>query len=162
MIINWKNLYLFIILMIFFTLDAESQSGKIPPFKIVEHNGNSFTSDSLPTGKPVIIVYFSPDCINCDHLTEEMITHAKELSKASVVMITYLSSDEVTKFVTEYKLDTYSNFHIGTEGDSYFVGKYYDLRQIPFIALYNEEGDLIKAYNKKIRINKLISRLNKL
>lgn len=77
-------------------------------------------------------------------------------------MITYLSKDKVAQFAAEYNLDKYSNLFIGTEGDSYFVGNYYKVGQLPFMALYNKNGDLIKIYDKELSIEDLLIRLKNL
>jgi len=113
-------------------------------------------------GKPIIIVYFSPECEDCQQLTEEILNHANDFAKASIAMITYLSMEEVLQFATKYNLDKYSNIYVGTESNTYFVGRYYNVQQLPFIALYNKKGDLIKIYNGKFSLDDLSKQLKNL
>ena len=47
-----------------------SQSGKIPPFKMIQANGKLFKAQDLPIGKPVVLIYFSPDCEDCHKFIE--------------------------------------------------------------------------------------------
>jgi hypothetical protein len=68
----------------------------------------------------------------------------------------------VKQFISEYHLDKYSNIFIGTEEDSYFVGKYYRVGQLPFMTLYNKNGDLIKIYDKGLSIDDLLIHLRAL
>ena len=113
-------------------------------------------------GKPIIIIYFSPECEDCQQLTKELLNRIKEFNNASIAMITNLSLDKVKQFVTEYHLEKYSNIFPGTEGSSFFVGKYYGIDKLPFMALYNKNGDLIKIYNEEISIEDLLIHLRDL
>lgn len=139
-----------------------SQSHKVPPFHIIQANGRLFRANQLPIGKPIIIIYFSPECEDCQQLTKELINDKDKFEKASVVMITYLSKEKVLQFVLEYKLYKYSNFYIGTEEDTYFVGSYYNVGHLPFIALYNKNGDLKKVYDIGFSKQDLLNRLKDL
>jgi hypothetical protein len=139
-----------------------SQQKKVPPFQIIQPNGKIFLATNLPMGKPIVIIYFSPECEDCQQLTKELLNRINELKNASIAMITYLSKEKVKQFVSDYQLDKYSNIFIGTEEDSYFVSKYYQVGKLPFMALYNKYGDLIKIYNKEIDIEDLLVHLRKL
>jgi thiol-disulfide isomerase/thioredoxin len=135
---------------------THSQSNKVPPFKMIQADGKVFLAGNLPLGKPIVIIYFSPECEDCQQLIKELLNR---INSASIAMITYQPKDKVKQFVSEYQLDKYSNIFIGTEEDSYFVGKYYKVGQLPFMALYNKNGDLIKIYNKEISIEDLLIHL---
>jgi hypothetical protein len=141
---------------------AYSQSNKVPPFRMISTDGKVFRAEDLPLGKPIVIIYFSPDCEECQQFIKELLVRIKELNGASIAMITYLSMDKVKQFVSENKLDKYSNIFTGTEEGSYFVSKYYKIGKLPFIALYNKNGDLIKIYDKEISIEDLLIRLREL
>src|SRR4030042_3276466 len=138
---------------------THSQSNKVPPFKMIQADGKVFLAGNLPLGKPIVIIYFSPECEDCQQLIKELLNRINELKSASIAMIIYQPKDKVKQFVSEYQLDKYSNIFIGTEEDSYFVGKYYKVGQLPFMALYNKNGDLIKTYNKEISIEDLLIHL---
>lgn len=155
--------YLILSAMIFLmSFVSHSQSNKVPPFKMIQSDGKIFLAGNLPMGKPIVIIYFSPECEDCQQLTKELINRIKEFNGASIAMITNLSIDKVKRFVTEYHLDKYSNIFAGTEEDSYFVGNYYKVGQLPFMALYNKNGDLIKIYDKGLSIDDLLIRLRNL
>lgn len=124
-----------------------SQHNKVPPFQMMQANGKVFKATDLPMGKPIIIIYFSPDCEDCQELIQGLLTRINEFKKASIAMITYLPVGSVKRFVTKYDLNKYSNIYIGTEGDYFFVRDYYKIEKFPFMVFYNENGDLIKIYN---------------
>jgi thiol-disulfide isomerase/thioredoxin len=149
--------------MVFTYSKIYAQPGKVPSFKIVESNGKIFKAENLPIGKPLIIIYFSPECDDCQRLTENFLTRINDFKNVAVVMITYLSVESVSQFVARNNLNKYSNIIIGTEGKYLFVKNYYNIEQFPFIALYNSKCYLIKKYySKEINLNDLSDHLKNL
>lgn len=136
-----------------------AQSGKIPPFRMTQANGKLFKAEDLPMEKPIIIIYFSPDCDHCDNLTKELLKQAADFSKASIAMITFLPVQSVSNFVNKYKLNRYSNLYVGTEQTSFFVKNYYRVTEMPFVALYTKNGDLVKSYSRNVSLKDLSNRL---
>ncbi|OFY43706.1 MAG: hypothetical protein A2Z69_01625 [Bacteroidetes bacterium RBG_13_44_24] len=126
-----------------------SQSNKVPPFQMTLHDGKIFRAQNLPLGKHIIIVYFSPECEECHEFTTEMLKHIDDFQSASIAMITYMPLEKVKPYVTDNKLDKYSNIYTGTEGNSLFVAKYYKITQFPFVALYDKNGNLVNKYTSK-------------
>lgn len=141
---------------------APGKTGKIPPFRIMQANGRVFKAEDLPMGKPIIVIYFSPECDHCDHLMKELFKREADFRKASIAMITYLSVEKVAKFVKEYRLDKYPNMYVGTEGTSFFVRNYYNVTDMPFAALYTSNGDFVKSYAKDVVLTDLSGRLHQL
>jgi thiol-disulfide isomerase/thioredoxin len=154
--------FLLSLVMLLMSSLAWSQHNKVPPFQMIQVNGKVFLAGNLPIGEPIVLIYFSPDCEDCQQMTKEILNRIKEFNNASIAMITNLSIDKVKHFVNEFHLDNYANIFTGTEGNSFFVGNYYKVGKLPFIALYNKNGDLIKIYDKEISIEDLIINLKKL
>lgn len=127
---------------------------------MVLSNGKVFKAQDLPFGKPILIIYFSPECEDCQKLTDEILARINDFRNVSIAMITYLPVESVSKFVFKNKLSSYSNIYTGTERPSLFVKNYYNIGLFPFVALYNKNGDLIKKYtSKEISLSDLTSRL---
>lgn len=139
-----------------------AQSGKLPPFRMVQANGKIFKAEDLPIGKPIVIIYFSPDCDHCDELMKELLKRKADLNKASIAMITYLPVEPVSKFVQQYHLNNQSNIYVGTEGSTYFLKNYFKIISMPFMALYTRNGDLVKMYRNEDGLTNLISQLRSL
>ena len=156
-----RNIFVLLVGLIFLlTIDGFSQSGKVPPFKMVQPNGKVFFAANLPIGKPIVIIYFDPGCEDCEQLTKNLVSRIDEFEEISFAMITYLPLESLNRFVTKYNLGQYSNIYIGTEGNSYFVQNYYQIGPMPFMALYNENGDLIKIINVENKLDELSTQLN--
>jgi thiol-disulfide isomerase/thioredoxin len=139
-----------------------SQPNKVPPFQMIQANGKVFLAGNLPMGKPIVLIYFSQECDECRLLTKELLNRIKEFNNASIAMITNLPLEKVKQFVNEYHMEMFSNIFVGTEGNSFFEGKYYKVGKLPFATLYNKEGDLRKLYDKEISLEDLINNLRKL
>ncbi len=149
--------------MFFMYLESYAQTSKVPSFRMIQSNGKIFRAEYLPFGKPIIIIYFSPDCDDCQLLTSEFLARINDFKNVSIAMITYLSVESVSNFVARNNLSNYSNIYVGTEGNSLFVKNYYDIEKFPFVALFNKNGDLIKKYySKEISLNDLSDCLKKL
>jgi len=153
---------LMVVLMFVISSNTYSQSGKIPPFKMIQANGKLFSAQDLPIGKPVIIIYFSPDCEDCHNFIEAMLLRMDDFWNASIAMITYQPVPNVAQYVLKNKLNIYPNIYIGTEENFFVVRYYYNVKRFPFIALYNKNGDLIKIWSKNENIDDLSNRLNAL
>ena len=132
---NRRHLMYFLVcigLAVFFSCEASAQQGKLPPFRIMQSDGKVFKAEQLPFEKPILIIYFSPECDHCQAFMKEFFKRANDFKKASVVMITYLPVPEVTKFTADFKVNRYSNIYVGTEERTFFVKNYYKVMDMPF------------------------------
>jgi len=140
-----------------------AQSNKIPPFQMMQADGKIFKAQYLPLGKPIVIIYFSPDCEECQKLTKELLERIEEFKNVSFAMITYQPVEMVAQYFTKNNLGKYPNIYVGTEGSSLFVRNYYDIMLFPFMTLYNKNGDLVVKYtSKQVSLDDLLMRINKL
>lgn len=142
--------------------DLWAQSNKVPPFRMTQSNGKLFNATNLPYGKPILLIYFSPDCDHCQVMMKEWFKKADEFKKASVVMMTFLPIDKITTFEKDFKTNQYPNIIVGTEGLGFFVRNYYQIADMPFAALYDRNGNLITSYEKNIPLSELANKLKKL
>ncbi|MCF3108844.1 hypothetical protein LL912_08650 [Niabella sp. CC-SYL272] len=151
-----------IFLFTIIAITADAQSGKLPPFRMIQANGQLFKAQQLPMGKPILLVYFSPGCDHCEKLLQQMRKHRQHLEKLSVVLITYWPVKDVAAFVKQFSLQQYSNFYIGTEGNSFFVRSYYHLEKLPFMALFTKNGALVTQYHSEHGWNNLLQQIKNL
>ncbi|MCF0040939.1 TlpA family protein disulfide reductase [Dyadobacter fanqingshengii] len=137
------------LLFVFASSFAFSQSAlmdkKIAPFQIKLANGQQYTSAQLAAG-PVVLIYFSPDCEHCQDFTKDMLKNYNVIANKQVVMITFQSMEMLKPFVSQHKLSTYPNIKVGTEGYSYTVQRYYQIKSFPYIAIYNKAGKLVQTF----------------
>ena len=152
----------FLLIYLTITSFALTAQQKVPAFRMSLSNGKLFHASSLPQGKPIIIIYFSPECDHCHVLMKEWFKQAGNFRKASVAMITFLPLNSVALFEKEYNTRQHSNIITGTEGTAFFVRNYYKVLDLPFVALHDKNGNLITTYSKDIPLNTLEAKMRQL
>jgi thioredoxin-related protein len=125
-------------------------------------NNSIFIATELPKNKPIIIIYFDPDCDHCQKLMNDVFKKINSFKKAEIVMVTFKPVEEVAAFEKKYKTHNYSNINVGTEGTSYQLRNYYKLINMPFTALYDKDQKFTYSYGQDISVDDLIKRLQNL
>src|SRR4030095_12540774 len=77
---------------------SKVSSQTIPPFKMTLSNNKIFNSADLPRGKPLVLIYFDPDCDHCQKLVTELVKKMNSFKKAEIVLITFKPVTEVAAF----------------------------------------------------------------
>lgn len=142
---------------------ASAQSpGQLPSFAMTLSNGQYFKAADLPKGKPVLLIYFAPDCDHCHTLMNKIFRQVGEFKAAEVVMVTFKPVSDVAAFEQAYQTYLHPNIKVGTEGSTNFLRLFYKLQNTPFTALYNREGKLVSTYRKEPPVNELLKQLKQL
>lgn len=141
-----KVLSTILFMALIFQGSVSAQAGKVPPFRMIQGNGALFRAQDLPMGKPIIILYFSPECEDCHKLTVDLLSRINDLRGVSIAMITYQSVESVRKYVIDNRLNSFNNIFAGTEGSSLFVRNYYNITRFPFLVLFDKNGNQIVKY----------------
>jgi thiol-disulfide isomerase/thioredoxin len=137
------------------TLAPFQKTNAIPTFSLQQPDSSWFFNTSLQEKKPVLILYFSPDCGHCQLETDEILGHINKLQDLQIVMVTSRPFEDLAKFVAHYKIYKFPTIKIGRD-PSYTITKFYDVKFTPFSALYNKNGKLEKTYTKGIDMEELI------
>ncbi len=139
----------------------------IPHYRILKADSTYASWTELKTDKPVLIIYFSPDCPHCQHLMTEMKEHMDPFKNMQIVMITFTRTEYpylklLKEFSRNYELPKYKNITMGTEYPTYNIQKYYQVTTTPFIAVYDRSGKMVKSFDKPPKINDLITAIKKI
>ena len=70
----------------------------------------------------------------------------KAFEGIEIVMATYQPVFKAKAFANVFRLSSYPNIYVGRDV-TYFFGPFYQLKSAPFIALYNKDQKLIKAFD---------------
>ena len=146
--------------MCLISFNTHAQSLSFPEINITQANGEKFTTQQIPTGKAIALIYFSPECEHCQVFMKSFFKHAKSLNEVLVLLITYLPLDRLVKFSEEYPVADYPNIVAGTEGMAFLVRDHFKIDNIPFLATYDKVGKLISTYDGNPSIEKLKKDLN--
>lgn len=161
-----------LLLFIFITFNLTAQTGAtsaqqdtiapyqktpyIPSFKIQTPDKSFFSKADLQTGKPTLILYFSPDCGHCQLETESLLSKMKEFNNLQVVMVTSRPFDDMVNFANHYMIKRFPAIKIGSD-PARLVTTFYDVRFTPFSALYDKTGKLVKVYKEGIDMDEMKS-----
>lgn len=151
-----KMFNLILLLNMMVSCNGFSQKPLLPAFKITQANGIVYTADQVEAGKPLLIVYFSPECDHCQVFMKSFFKSADEFKSTQVLFITYLPLDRLVKFESEYPVKKYKNIVAGTEGMSFEVRNFFEIKEMPFAVVYNKKGTLVGKYEREIPLDKII------
>jgi len=170
-----KNIYLFLIyLMCGVTASAQltvadteapyKKDPHIPDFIILQTDSTWFSREQLPRYPFTAIIYFAPDCGHCQLTVQELVTSMDSLKNVFFVFVAYKPFDEIRNFYQYYGLDKFSNVRMGRD-PKYFVPAFYRVTANPFVAVYNQNGLLIKVFDpalhSTIEVPQLVALVNK-
>jgi len=134
----------------------------IPPYRILTTDSVYITPANLKKHKPVMIIYFAPDCTHCQHLMYEMKPKMAQFKDIQIVMITFTEQlKAIQTFYRDFGLAKYPNIVVGSEGRSYIVAKYYTINSTPYIAIYDKNGKVSKTYEKAPTVDELAKEVKK-
>ena len=100
-----------------------------------------FSAADLPKGRPLVIIYFDPDCDHCQKLMDTLFKKINSFNKAELVLVTYKPVSEIAVFEKKHNTHKYTNMKVGTEGTGFYLRNYFKLMIMPFTALYDKKGN---------------------
>ncbi len=134
----------------------------IPPFKMLLSNGRFYSAKDLQKNKPVIIIYFSPDCDHCQVLMNDLFKNINEFKNTELIMVTFRTLGDVINFEKSYQTTKYPNIKVGTEGNTFFLRKYNGILNTPFTAIYKKQGKIVGSYRNTTPVDDLIALVRKI
>jgi len=139
------------------TLAPYQRFPTVPPFQLLNTDSSTyFVKKDLKKNKPVLIMLFNPDCDHCKHETEEIIKNIDQLKDVQIVMATMMSFDAMKEFYEKYELQKFDNIHVGKD-IKYTLPTFYQIRFMPFLAMYDKKGNLITTFEGSMKIDELIN-----
>ncbi len=128
---------------------------KIPAFDLLQIDSSShFTRDMLKKKRNTLLMFFSPDCPNCQHMTEELIAAIHSLKRVQIVMATYQPFGEMVDFYKKYQLANYPAITVGRDS-RFALPPLYGMTQLPYLALYDKKGMLITTFDGGQTVDKI-------
>jgi len=127
------------------TVPAFKKNPHIPAFEILQTDSTWFANTDIPKNKPVVIVYFSPECGHCQLTAQEFAKSMDELKDVFLIWVSRYSPEQIKKFAEEYQLNRFENVRLGRD-TKYFIPVFYDIKFTPFMAVYDKKGKLVKTY----------------
>jgi peroxiredoxin len=151
-----------LIICILASIQIACAQDKIPALKLMQTNGTFYTSKDLPKNKPVVLIYFAPDCEHCQKLMAELFKKISGFRKCELVLASFKPLGDIKTFEQQYFIKKYPFIKIGTEGNTFYLRYYYKIEHTPFTALFDKRGKLIVSYRNETPVDELIKKLKAL
>jgi hypothetical protein len=123
------------------------QNPTVPEFKVLLPDSTHwFSKADLKKGRAVLFMAFNPDCEHCQKQADIIVDNLKgPLEKVEIVMTTYQDLMKMREFIRNHKLSGHPNIIVGRDVN-YFFGPFFNMHYSPFLAFYDKQWKLAKAY----------------
>jgi thioredoxin-related protein len=117
----------------------------LPPLQVLLPDSlTKYTKEDIPKKKQVLIVLFSPDCDHCKHEAEELVAQKESFKNIHIIMVSTYPFYRIKEFADAYGLSGLQNVVLAKD-PSYFLMTFYNIRNFPYMALYDKKGKLIET-----------------
>ncbi|MDP1844715.1 MAG: hypothetical protein Q8K64_14965 [Sediminibacterium sp.] len=127
----------------------------MPDFKILLTDSTWFKKANLPTTEYTAIIYFSPECGHCQHEAKEIVKNIDSLKQVFFVWASYRDLNDIKTFYYHYKLNEHPNNIVGRD-PQYFIPAFFQAKYTPFVALYDQNKQFVKAWDMGVEIPELL------
>jgi thioredoxin-related protein len=129
----------------------------IPPFHLLKLDSATYlTKDDIRKHRQTMIMFFSPDCDHCKHETESILANFKKFKDIEIVMATYQPFNELKEFNEHYRIFEHPNIKMGRD-EKFFLAPFYKIRNLPYLALYDKNGNLITTFEGTQKIDTILT-----
>jgi len=137
----------------------QKDSLHIPNFTVLKIDSAYANDRTIPKDKPVIIIYFSPECGHCQITADEFSKRMADMKDFYFVWVSYYPLPEIREFAKKFNLQQFNNIIIGRD-ENYTIPSYFRVKFTPFMAVYDKEHHLIQTYGQGTDADTLIKLLN--
>jgi hypothetical protein len=120
-----------------------------------------FNTAKIPEGKPVVLMYFSPDCSHCQNETRDIISNMNSLKEVLFYFVTNDPSEKLCDFDKMFKLYKYPNIILGRDYKYFFPGHFKNVAP-PYSVVYDEDKIARAVFEGDSSVNQIISLINTL
>lgn len=119
-----------------------------------------FHSKDIPYGKSAMIIWFDPNCRDCQIETEQMLAQFEKFRNVNIYLVTKEPYDELMVFYKHLRLDTCKNVTVGIDRNA-AIARIYGIRGTPTTWVYNKDKILTGLFSGKAEPEDLIKIVNK-
>lgn len=128
----------------------------LPVFRIITFDSSTcINTENIPTGNPIVFIYFDPDCEHCQKEAKEISTHMSALRNTRIYFLTNGEAADAKLFLRLFKINTINNVMVGKDYEYSFYRTFLP-PTVPYIAIYNSRRRLVKLYEGETNIDFII------
>lgn len=134
----------------------------LPTFDMLNlDSSKTFSTYDIPTGKPIIFIFFSPDCSHCIELGKEIVARKDDFKKTRIYMATPMSSlSAIQKYADSTGLSSMKNVKIGKDF-RFFCISFYGMKAFPFAAVYYGDKKLLTGFAHNFKAEDLVKAIER-
>ena len=126
------------------------EGNPLPSFNLLLADSiTHFNTSKIPTGRPIVLFYFGPHCPYSRAQMDNIVKDMAILKDIRFYIFTSYSFGEMKSFYNHYQLKKYLNITTGVDTENFF-GNYFEARGVPYLAIYNKDKRLNKAFIGKM------------
>jgi len=129
----------------------------MPAFNILLSDSTTVLNTfNIPKGRPVMLVFFDPDCKHCKAETKELMAGIDSLSNIDIYFVSpNHSMTSIRQFYDDNHMAGHANIKgIGRDYE-FFFATYYDVNFIPDIALYDDHKKFLRLFEGHAKVSEL-------
>jgi thiol-disulfide isomerase/thioredoxin len=134
----------------------------LPEFNILLRDSVTiFNTADIPTGRPVVLMLFSPDCKHCKHAMEALTKGMDSISNIRFYLATGLHDmTRVQKFYEEHRLDRFKNIEVVGRDYDFEILAHFGAMHIPTLALYDTNKQFVHLFEGSVTVKELYELTN--
>ena len=136
----------------------QKDSLHLPQFTVLKIDSTYANQSVIPKDKPVVIIYFSPECGHCQITANEFGKKMADMKDIYFVWVSYYPLPEIREFAKKFNLQQFNNITIGRD-ENYTIPSYFRVKFTPFMAVYSKDHHLIQTYQQGTEADTLIDLL---
>lgn len=118
----------------------------LPAFDLLLNDSTTvMNTGSIPAGKPIVLIYFSPRCPFCRAQMDGIVKDIAELKDIRFYIFTTWPFREMKDFYKHYRLDKYPNISVGVDYNNFFSDRF-KITGVPYMAIYRKDKKLNEAF----------------
>jgi len=122
----------------------------IPAFNLLLRDSSTVVNmGALPKGKPVVLVFISPNCPFCRAEVDGIVKNMATLKDIQFYVFTNWPLQMMKAFSDHYQLNKYPNVTVGYDYTDFFQ-THFRVGGVPYTAIYTKENTLTKAFAGKL------------
>jgi thiol-disulfide isomerase/thioredoxin len=152
------------LLVTLFALPVASQTpppATLPNFVFQLPAGTAFPSMLVPRGKPVVVMFFNPDCEHCQHEASEIAANAADFAGVNFYLVTTEAAAAAEAFRAKYFNGTSLSVTVLLD-KHYKFDSWFGNSPFPSLYVYNGNHQLQKYYrNEEVPVETLLQALGR-
>lgn len=125
----------------------------LPAFNILLTDSvTQYNTKQLPPHKPLVVLYFRPDCPYCRAQTEDIVKSMKLLKGIQFCFLSYAPIPDIKAYEEYFHLKKFSNVLVGQDESAFFID-YFKIPGVPYLVLYAKDGKLQQAFIGSVKTN---------